>query len=152
MSRAASLARVLATRQLFSGGWSYFHSAQTSVEATALAMLAAGPEMPRIAERAIDHLRNLQRPDGGWPAFSDDAESSWTTPIVFCALNVWNDASSARHKALEWLLQQRGREGHWFGDTKRLIEMCALTRNGMDGPGRRERQAGSFLRPSRSSR
>lgn len=114
MSRAASLARILATRQLSSGGWSYFRSSQKSVEATALAVLALGPEMPRIAGRAIDHLRSLQRPDGGWPAFSEDTESSWTTPIVFCALNVWNDASSARRKALEWLLRQRGREGHWF--------------------------------------
>jgi hypothetical protein len=75
MSRVANLAPVLAARQCSSGGWSYFHSAQTSLEATALAILALGPKMPRIAERAIDHLRNLQHPDGGWPAFSGDSES-----------------------------------------------------------------------------
>src|SRR6185437_10753390 len=114
MSRTANLARVLAARQHSSGGWSYFHSAQTSVEATALAALALGPEMPRIAERAVDHLRNLQRPDGGWPAFSGDSESSWTTPLVFCALNLRNDSFGARRRAFEWLVRQRGREGHWF--------------------------------------
>lgn len=114
MSRAASLARVLASRQLSCGGWSYFHSAQSSVEATTLAALALGPEMPRIAEPAVDHLRKLQRPDGSWPVFSTDPEGSWTTPLVLCALNISNDASSARPKAFEWLLRQRGREGYWF--------------------------------------
>ena len=70
-----SLAGLLLTRQLRSGGWSYFGSQQSSVEATTLAVMALSTESPEAARSGLDQLSRLQRRDGAWPAFRGDSDS-----------------------------------------------------------------------------
>jgi len=109
-----SFARLLLTRQLRSGGWSYFSSEQSGVEATTLAIMATSSESPEAARSGLNHLSDLQRQDGAWPAFRGDPGASWTTALVLCALNGTGDFASARESAFRWLVAERGREGHWF--------------------------------------
>jgi len=108
------LAQLLVTRQLRSGGWSYFGSEQSSVEATTLTVMALGTESRDVARSGLDHLSRLQRWDGAWPAFVGDTEASWTTALTLCALNATDEFGSARENAFHWLVSERGREGHWF--------------------------------------
>src|ERR1700733_7643961 len=94
-----SLDKLLLTRQLRSGGWSYFGSQQSSVETTSLAVMALSTEWPEATQPGLEHLTLLQRRDGGWPAFLGDSESSWTTALVSCALNGTGEFQSIREKA-----------------------------------------------------
>jgi len=109
-----SLAGLLLTRQLRSGGWSYFGSPQSSVETTTLAVMALSMESSDAARSGLDQLARMQRRDGAWPAFGGDSDGSWTTALVLCALNGTGEFESAREKAFQWLLSERGREGHWL--------------------------------------
>ena len=109
-----SLAGPLLTRQLRSGGWSYFGSQQSSVEATSLAVMALSTESPNAARSGLDQMLDLQRRDGAWPAFVGDSEASWTTALALCALNGTGEFTSAREKAFHWLVAERGREAHWL--------------------------------------
>jgi len=109
-----SFVRLLLTRQLRSGGWSYFGSEQSSVEATTLAVMAVTTESPEAARSGLNHLSDLQRRDGAWPSFVGDTEASWTTALVLCALNGPGEFASAREDAFRWLVAERGREGHWL--------------------------------------
>jgi hypothetical protein len=59
-------------------------------------------------------LKKSQLSDGGWPAFQGDSEGAWTTALALCALTVLNEISDASNRALRWLLEARGKEGHWF--------------------------------------
>ena len=108
------LGRALVTRELLRGGWSYLGSQQTSVEATTLAVMALRTELPEAARSGLDQVARLQRRDGAWPAFGGDSDSSWTTALVLCALNGIDEFPKAREKAFQWLVSERGREGHWF--------------------------------------
>src|SRR5208337_3166592 len=114
MSNVSALVKSLTQRQLPLGGWSYLGSSQTSVEPTSLAAMVLNSESPNAAGSGIDSLLRLQRRDGSWPAFLGDSESSWTTALVLCALNITNGFASAREKAFRWLISERGREGHWL--------------------------------------
>ncbi len=109
-----SLAGLLLTRQLGTGGWSYFGSQQSSVETTSLAAMALSTESLEATRSGLGKLSRLQRRDGAWPAFVGDTEASWTTALVLCALNGTGEFVSAREKAFQWLVSERGREGHWF--------------------------------------
>jgi hypothetical protein len=107
----SAVAVELARRQLSEGGWSFTGSAQASIEATCL----AGLELANFnASRAGQFLLHAQRRDGAWPAFLGDPEASWITALVVPALTVLNDSSSARERAVAWILNTRGREGHWL--------------------------------------
>jgi hypothetical protein len=57
---------------------------------------------------------NCQLSDGSWPSFLGDAEGTWTTSLAVCTLISLNEMSSATDKALNWLVRERGKEGHWF--------------------------------------
>ena len=112
--RISSLAETLRSRQMKSGGWAYFDSAQESLEATCLAELALAPERHANSSEAILFLLKSQLSDGGWPAFLGDSEGSWTTALALCTLNSTGDFTAAREKAFRRLYAERGREGHWF--------------------------------------
>jgi hypothetical protein len=114
MPNVCDLARSLSRRRLPSGGWGCLRSPQASIEATCLAVMALVLETPDVARSGIARLLSLQRPDGGWPAFLGDSESGWTTALVLSTLNAMNDFTDAREKAFRWLIEVRGREGHWF--------------------------------------
>jgi len=105
---------VLASRQLVSGGWSFASSQQASIEATCLAAFALADEMPANASASTQFLLKSQFADGCWPAFEGDSEGSWTTALSLCYLNGMTDFASAREKASHWLVEERGREAHWF--------------------------------------
>jgi hypothetical protein len=111
---ACGVARILANRQLAWGGWSFTGSQQTSIEATCLSALGLAWHEEASTALAIRYLVDSQRADGGWPAFAGDQEACWTTSLALCTLTAVNDASDARERALNWLLSQRGKEGHWF--------------------------------------
>ena len=117
MARSADVAAIETTllqRQLPSGGWSFFRSEQASVEATCLAGLALGSAGHGNAVSTVPFLKRSQLSDGGWPAFQGDSEGAWTTALALCALTMLNEVSEASDKALRWLLESRGKEGHWF--------------------------------------
>jgi hypothetical protein len=117
MARSAEISAIektLLQRQLPSGGWSFFSSEQVSMEATCLAGLALGSASDGIAVATVRFLKKSQLSDGGWPAFLGDSEGAWTTALALCALTVLNEISNASDKALRWLLEARGKEGHWF--------------------------------------
>jgi hypothetical protein len=63
---------------------------------------------------AIRFVLGSQRTDGAWPAFQGDPEPSWLTALALSTLTVVNDVSDARERALNWLLTERGKEGHWL--------------------------------------
>ena len=66
-------------------------------------------------DRAIHLLLRTQNPDGSWPAFEgDDPEGCWTTALAGIALRFMRSPSGPVEKALCWLLNNKGREGHWF--------------------------------------
>jgi hypothetical protein len=112
--KSSTLVRVLTSRQLPSGGWSFIGSRQASVETTCLAGLALAWETQATTGSAIRFLLNSQLTSGGWPAFQGDSEASWTTALGLCALTAGNQMSEASERALRWLLKERGREGHWL--------------------------------------
>jgi hypothetical protein len=114
VSTVTVLARVLAQRQLSGGGWSYLGSPQTSLETTSLAVIALASESSAAVRSGIARLLDLQRRDGGWPAFQGDQEASWTTALALCTLTAVNNVSEVRERALKWLLAERGKEGHWL--------------------------------------
>ena len=114
LSSISFITQLLRERQLASGGWSYLSSPQISVDATALAVLALSDESPERAKRGTTEVLHLQRGDGSWPAFLGDSEGSWASPLALCALNQTSDFADAREKGLRSLLEERGREGHWF--------------------------------------
>ena len=113
-ARISSLADVLGSRQLHSGGWAYFGSGQESIEATCLAALALGPEAQANYPAALGFLLKSQLRDGSWPAFRGDSEGNWTTALAVCAMNATGDLPAARAKAVRWLDREQGREGHWL--------------------------------------
>lgn len=104
----------LRRRQMESGGWAYFASGQESIEATCLSALGLSPEGYGIAERAVEFLFGSQLTGGAWPAFRGDKEGSWTTPLALSTLIVTNHTAGACERALEWLLAEKGEEGHWL--------------------------------------
>jgi hypothetical protein len=115
MSHVSAPVQSLVARRTTSGGWSYYRkSPQTSVEATALAVMALSAESLDATRLGIAGLVHLQHRDGGWPAFQGDSDSSWTTALVLCALNGIADFVSARDRAFDWIIAAKGQEAHWF--------------------------------------
>src|ERR1700688_732704 len=113
-AEASVIEKALLQRRLHSGGWSFFSSEQASVEATCLAGLALGSDSHGNAVSTLHFLKKSQFSDGGWPAFQGDSEGAWTTALALCALTALNEISDASDRGLRWLLEARGKEGHWF--------------------------------------
>src|ERR1700674_5186919 len=113
-AEASVIEKALLQRRLPSGGWSFFSSEQASVEATCLAGLALGSNSHGNAVSTVRFLKKSQLSDGGWPAFQGDSEAAWTTALALSTLTVLNEISDASDRALRWLLEERGKEGHWF--------------------------------------
>jgi hypothetical protein len=116
----------LLRRQTAEGAWGYHVGSQPSVEATCLALLAVGRESHGAALRSVEFLLRTQNPDGSWPAFpGEDREGCWTTALALIALRTLNADASSTARAVNWLTEFKGREGHWlwrwkfrFFDTK----------------------------------
>ena len=100
----------LHARELPQGGWAFLRgSFQMALEPTCLALLALR------SERSVDAntLVNEQRSDGGWGAFSDDAQASGLTGLALLALNTLGTVEPVRSRAVRWLLNHRGKEASW---------------------------------------
>ncbi len=85
-----------------------------SVEATCLAALALVELNPRASERALGCLGKHQLQNGAWPAFVPDREPAWTTSLALITFSILADTSSARNRAVDWALTDKGKEGNWF--------------------------------------
>jgi hypothetical protein len=108
------VSRELCRRKLPDGGWSFFGSTQVSIEVTCLASMAMNSFAIDAVIRSIAALLRSQTPEGSWPAFVGDTEGSWVTALAISTLNIQNDPSDARERAFRWMLETRGREGHWL--------------------------------------
>jgi hypothetical protein len=113
-AEASVIEKTLLERQLPFCGWSFFGSQQASMEATCLAILALGPPTDGNSASSVRFLMKSQLSNGGWPAFQADSEGAWTTALALCTLTALNEISDANDRALRWLLEERGKEGHWF--------------------------------------
>lgn len=112
MNGLSALSENLASRQLAEGGWAHGSSSQVCLEPTCLAALALAPG--RASQRAAQLLVRAQRPDGAWPAFLGDTDASWTTALAVSVLATASADVPAHDRGIQWLLEFRGREGHWF--------------------------------------
>ena len=102
-------------RCLSGGGWASGSSPRAGIETTCYALMALHNRPSPARERGMDLLFRTQNSDGSWLAFEgDDPEGCWTTALAAIALRSIGSPSSPLEKSLRWLLNNRGREGHWF--------------------------------------
>ena len=102
-------------RSLSRGGWSTGNRGSPAIETTCYALMALGGDQGRAYRKAIDVLVRTQNPDGSWSAFEgDDPEGCWTTALAAITLRLAQSRTTPIEKALRWLLNNNGREGHWL--------------------------------------
>jgi hypothetical protein len=103
------------TRSLPRGGWSAGNAGGAAIETTSYALMALAEDQEPVRRNAIDILLRTQNPDGSWPAFEgDDQEGCWTTSLALIALRSSGFSTRRIERAEKWLLDNKGREGHWF--------------------------------------
>src|SRR5262249_38074691 len=103
------------TRRLPRGGWACGGSSRVAIETTCYALMALHGREQSLRDHAIDLLLRTQNPDGSWPAFDgDDREGCWTTALATIALRFVGLPSDILQKSIHWLIENKGREGHWF--------------------------------------
>jgi hypothetical protein len=101
-------------RSLSRGGWASGNGRSATVETTCYALMALRDRQSPARDKAIDQLMRTQNPDGSWPAFEgDDRKGCWTTSLALIALRFLR-LSADPPNGLEWLLNNKGREGHWL--------------------------------------
>jgi len=102
-------------RSLSSGGWPSGNGRSAAIETTCLALMALHDRQVTARDKAIDLLLRTQNADGSWPAFEgDDPEGCWVTALAIVTLRFLQSPCSRIDEALQWLLNNRGREGHWL--------------------------------------
>jgi len=143
--------RATLERQLRSGGWSYFGSQQSSVEATSLAVMAFEHGIAECSSIWIRSDARSAEARRGWPASLGTRKPVGQRPWRY-VLNGTGEFTSAREKAFHWLVAERGREAHWLWrwKFKTTIATFASIRTSMAGLGSQDPQAGSSPRRSAS--
>ena len=102
-------------RCLSGGGWASGSGRRAGIETTCYAVMALHERESPARDRAMDLIRRTQNPDGSFPAFEgDDPKGCWTTALATITLRVTGARSAQIEKSLRWLLDSKGREGHWF--------------------------------------
>ncbi len=103
-------------RSLPGGGWASGNGRRAAIETTCYALMALADDQEPVRRKAIDVLLRTQNPDGSWPAFEgDDPEGCWTTSLALIALRSSCGLQlTASKRRKQWLLDNKGREGHWF--------------------------------------
>ena len=116
----ASLAAELARRQNPDGGWGYTNKSSWT-ESTSLALIALNTTGAFRLEqsRGAEWLRGNQREDGGWPPQPGVEHSTWVTAVVLLVPEI--RSSTARHKAVDWLMNRSGRESTIIERVRRLM-------------------------------
>jgi hypothetical protein len=103
----------LEKRCLPGGGWASGSGTRAGVETTCYAVMALSDGSCR--DEAVELLLKIQNPNGSWSAFEgDDPEGCWTTALVAITLRFRGTPSASLDKSTRWLLNHKGREGHWF--------------------------------------
>ncbi len=106
-------------RTLPGGGWASGDGRTVGIETTCYALMALHGDRRPVHRKAIEVLSRTQNQDGCWPAFEgDDPEGCWTTALAAMALRLAQASAVPVNDALHWLLNNRGREGHWFWNWK----------------------------------
>ena len=114
-------------RSLSRGGWASGNGRAAAVETTCYELMALRDAQVPARDKAIDQLIRTQNPDGSWPAFEgDDQKGCWATALALIALRFLR-LSADSPKALDWLLNNKGREGHWFWKWKFRTFMAGTT-------------------------
>lgn len=117
-------------RSLPTGGWASGKGRAAGIETTCHALMALAGDQGSVRQKAIDVLSRAQNPDGSWPAFEgDDPEGCWTTALALIAFRCLGLSREPVHKAVRWLLDNKGREGHWFWKWKFRIADRAVQFN-----------------------
>src|SRR5437899_3011396 len=102
-------------RSLSGGGWASGNGSRAGIETTCYALMALHDRQSPPRDHAIDLFLRTQNPDGSWPAFQgDDLEGCWTTGLATIALRFIGSLSAPIEKSMRWLLNDKGREGHWL--------------------------------------
>jgi hypothetical protein len=100
---------------LAGGGWASGNGGRAGIETTCYALMALHDRRSSARDRGMDLLFRTQNPDGSWPAFvGDDPDGCWTTALVAIALRFLGAPTAPIDKSIRWLLDNKGREGHWF--------------------------------------
>ena len=121
-----SLPEVLWSRRLSGGLWSWSGTRQAAIEPSCFAYLALRSDPQYASHLEPDALLKTQLADGSWPVILGDTEPSWATALAVSALGFYGRGAEARSRAIDWLLQARGKEAHWFWKWKfKWIERAA---------------------------
>ena len=102
-------------RSLPNGGWPSGSGETPVIETTCYALMALAGDEASSRSKAIAVLLGVQNQDGSWPAFAgDDLVGCWTTALAVITLRFAQSSTTSVQKALRWLLDNNGRESHWF--------------------------------------
>src|SRR6266705_5135562 len=102
-------------RKLPSGGWASGQGRRAAIETTCYGLIALADGQQSVRQNAIDFLLRTKNPDQSWPAFEgDDPEGCWVTSLSLIALRFVHAPSLPTDNPIQWLLDNKGREGHWL--------------------------------------
>jgi hypothetical protein len=102
-------------RSLSGGGWANGNGRIAAIETTCYALMALQHVQNLARQKAIDVLLRTRNSDESWPAFEgDDAEGCWVTSLALITLRFVGAPSPRTQSAIQWLLNNKGREGHWL--------------------------------------
>lgn len=155
MGFLSDLQSEIAKRSLPGGGWASGPGGKAAIETTCYGLIALADDQHSVRQKAIDVLLRTKNPDQSWPAFEgDDPEGCWVTSLSLIALRFVHRPSLPTENPIQWLLDNKGREGHWLWKWK----FRTVDRQVQFDPGKYgwswfpARSVGSFPRPFRSSR
>ena len=115
MGLLTELQAEIEARSLARGGWAVKDRGTASIETTSYALMALADDQELARRGAIEALLRTQNGDGSWPAFEgDDQEECWTTSLALIALRFVGSSARPIERGERWLLNNKGREGHWF--------------------------------------
>jgi hypothetical protein len=106
-------------RSLPNGAWPSGKGETPVIETTCYALMALAADSAKSRSKATDVLLGAQNRDGSWPAFvGDNPEGCWTTALALIALRFVESSTTAAQKGIRWLVNNKGREGHWLWQWK----------------------------------
>jgi len=111
-----AMINALRTSQAADGGWGAYPGAGSTVECTALALMAleaGAPDAAGETGRAVDWLTARQNEDGGWPVEDGVRESAWVTTLAVMALARRTGVEDRALHGTEWILAERAAQVSW---------------------------------------
>jgi hypothetical protein len=115
MGFLSDLQSEIAKRSLPGGGWASGPGGKAAIETTCYGLIALADDQHSVRQKAIDVLLRTKNSDQSWPAFEgDDPEGCWVTSLSLIALRFVRAPSLPTENPIQWLLDNKGREGHWL--------------------------------------